>query len=528
MRFDQEGRIELENRLLLFADVLTYHNDNLRTGGNLNETALTPANVNAGSFGKLGEVAVDGAIYAQPLIKTRVAIPGRGIRDVVYVATEHDSVYAFDADTLAPVWHDSFINPSAGITPLPNGDVRTFDILPEIGITGTPVIDPATSTLFVVSKIKISSPTGIAYDQQLHALDLATGAEKFGGPVDIRATVRGTGKGSARGKLSFNPLWELQRTALLLSNGTVYVAFASHSDNGPYHGWVLGYDARTLHQTVAFNDTPNGSEGGIWMSGGGPAADSSGFIYVSTGNGTFRRRGLKGDFGDSVLKLTPGSLTVADYFTPSDQRIMQALDLDLGSGGLVVLPDQPGPNPHLVVAGNKDGKLYLIDRDQMGRYSSRVERIVQGLPHAVAAAFDTPAYFNGTLYYVGTMERTATSPGGGDVLRAFSLANGRIVPGSTSPVTYGYPGSTPSVSANASKSGIVWTLDNGGASRSAPAILRASDANNVRHELYNSTQAGPRDAAGPAVKFTVPTVANGKVYVGGNRQLTLYGLRTLS
>jgi hypothetical protein len=507
---------------MLAVDVLTYHNDNLRTGANLNETTLTPANVNVDSFGKLGQVAVDGQVYAQPLVKSNVVIPGQGTHNVVYVATEHDSVYAFDADTLAPLWHDSFINPAAGVTPEASADVGTTDINPEIGITSTPVIDPSTDTMYVVSTTKTTSPTGaVSFNQQLHALDLATGLEKLGGPVNLQASVRGVGKGSAHGKLTYQPKWQNQRSALLLDNGAVYIASASFSDHGPYHGWVLGYNAQTLQQTAAFVDTPNGSAGGIWMAGSGPAADAAGNIYLSTGNGTYHPVGLKGDFGDTVLKLrpVPGKLNVADYFTPSNQAKMQAKDLDLGSGGVVLLPDQPGAHPHLLVTGGKEGKLYVIDRDKMGR-NARKDRVVQEVPGAVPAVFDAAAYFNGTLYFVGTGTQSATNVNG-DVLKAFSLTNGLINPSpKVGSYLEGYPGSSPSVSANGSSDGIVWTLTKGATN----ATLRAYDAGNITHELYDSNQAGARDLSGPYVKFTVPTVVNGKVYTGGAGTLTLYGL----
>jgi len=509
-------------------DVLTSHNDNLRTGANLFETALTPATVNPAGFGKLGGVAVDGQIYTQPLVKTGVEVPGRGTRDVVFVATEHDSVYAFDADTLEPLWHDRFINPAAGVTPVANGDVGTQDLKPEIGITGTPVIDPVSGTLYVVSDAKYTAPTGqVAYNQQLHALDLATGAEKLGGPVNVQASVRGVGTGSVRGRLAFDPRWESQRAALLLSNGVVYVGYGSFADMGPYHGWLLGYDARTLRQTSAFNVTPNGLRGGIWMSGGGPSADLDGSIFVATGNGSFRPAGLRGDFSDSVLKLSPvpGRLNVADHFTPSNQRSLQARDLDLGSGGVLLLPDQPGPHPHLLVTGGKEGRLYLIDRDRMGRFARR-NRTVQEVAGAMHGTYGTPAYYNGTFFLAGTPPHTETNPGGGDSLTAFTLTNGRIDPNPrVAPVPFSYPGTSPSVSADGTTGGVLWALDNGAYANKGPAVLRSFDARDITRELFNSSRSGAGDQAGPAVKFATPTVANGKVYVGGNGTLSLYGLR---
>lgn len=528
--FAAEG-FELEPRLLAAVDVLTYHNDNARTGQNLAETILTPAAVGSSAFGKLGQVAVDGQVYAQPLVKTGVAIPGQGVHNVVYVATEHDSVYAFDADTLALLWHDSFINPAAGVTTVSSKDVNTTDLYPEVGVTSTPVIDPATGAIYVVSDVKTTSAAGKAvYLQQIHALDLATGAEKFGGPVNISASVRGKGAGSVRGLSTFDPHIENQRAALLLSNGTVYITWASFGDNGPYHGWVIGYDAGTLRRNSAFNLTPNGSRGGVWMSGGGLAADAAGSIYLASGNGTFRVNRLKGDFGDSVLKLNPGAgkLAVADYFTPGNQAKLQAKDLDLGSGGVLLVPDQTGAHPHLLVTAGKEGTIYVIDRDRMGKYS-RLDKTVATLPKALPSSFDTPAYFNGKIYYVGTGERTTPGGGGGDSLKAFTLNNGVINPTpAVAAGTFGYPGASPSVSANGAAGGVVWALDNGASATRGPAILRAYEAGDVTKTLYNSSLAGRGGQSGAAVKFAVPTVANGKVYVGGNGALTLYGLRTSS
>ena len=515
---------QLESRLLPSVDVLTYHNDNARLGANLAETVLTHANVNVATFGKIGQVAVDGQVYAQPLVKTNVAIARVGTRDVVYVATEHDSVYAFDAKTLAPIWHDSFINPAAGITPEQSTDPDTSDIYPEIGITSTPVIDAATSTMYVVSTVRIVTPgKAVGFAQQLHALDLATGAEKLGGPVSLTASVPGSGTGSVLGTITYQPKWQNQRSALLLSNGVIYIASASFSDHGPYHGWVLGYNAQTLRQTSAFVNTPQGAKGGIWMSGSGLAADDAGNLYFSSGNGTFRPQGLKGDFGDTVTKLrpTPGKLKVADYFTPSNQAKLAAKDLDLGSSGVVLLPDQPGAHPHLLVAGSKEGTFYLLNRDKLGGYASR-SKAVQEIHGTMPAVFDTPAYFNSKLYFVGTGAQSTTSIKG-DVLKAFSLAGGQV---NTKPAVgahlEGYPGASPSVSADRASNGIVWTLSQNNLLRAA--TLRAYNAGDITHELYDSLQGGTRDRPGPYVKFSVPTVANGQVFVGGAGTLTLFGI----
>jgi hypothetical protein len=516
----------LEPRLLLAAEVLTYHNDNLRTGANLNETILNPGNVNAVDFGKVGQVAVDGAVYAQPLYKASVAIPGQGTHNVVFVATENDSVYAFDADTLSLLWHDTFINPAIGITPVSSLDVKSDVIGPEIGITGTPVIDPATSTLYVVDTIKVIFGAKAFYFQQLQALDLATGAEKLGGPVNIEATVPGRGEGSFRGRVSFNPGIQLQRTGLLLDNGVVYFAFASYGDNGPYHGWIFGYSAQDLHQVAVFNATPNGSDGGIWMSGDGISADASHNLYAVTGNGTFDANQKGKDYGDSVFKFSAKSrLRPVDYFAPSNQKYLSSNDLDLGSGGILLLPDQPGLHPHLLLAEGKAGTLYLINRDNLGGLSRKQDRVVQEIPQANGGEFSTPAYFNGVVYMVNLAIAGISDGSGGGVLEAYQMINGILFPQPVlGGIGYGYPGSTPSISANGTADGIVWTLDNGGFSSFSPAVLRAYDAANITNELYDSTQAGARDQAGAAVKFTVPTVVNGKVYVGGFGTLTVYGL----
>jgi hypothetical protein len=511
---------------MMAADVLTYHNDNMRTGENLNETILTPANVNASSFGKVAQLPVDGQIYAQPLYKSNVFIPGKGVHNVVYVATEHDSVYAFDANNGTLLWKDSFINPAAGVTTVSPTDVGADNISPEVGITGTPVIDVATHAIYVVDKIKITAGSTTQFAQRLHALDLSTGAEQGGGPVTIRATVPGVGVGSVNGRISFNPLTQLQRSGLLLVNGVVYIAWASHGDVLPYQGWVIGYNARTLKQTAVFNAAPNGEAAGIWMSGGAPAADSNGNIFLSTGNGTFDANAGGKDYGDSVLKLSPQKkLAVTDYFTPSNQAFLQSQDLDLGSGGVLLLPDQPGARRHLLVtAGKQQSVVYVINRDSMGHFSSQNNRVAQILPTALFSSFGTPAYFQGTIYYVGSPGIVPNGPDQQDVLKAFRIFNGQLAPPTLGQFTYGYPGSTPSISAHGSANGIVWTLDNSGGFSSNPAIVRAYAASNVAHELYDSTQAGTRDQAGVGVTFAVPTVANGHVYVGGSGALTIYGL----
>ena len=502
-------------------NVLTYHNDNARTGQNLNETTLTLANVNTHTFGLLFSCAVDGQIYAQPLYVGGVAITNRGTHNVVFVVTEHDSVFAFDADNnsgsnAAPLWHVSFTNPAAGVTTVPSADVDSATISPEIGITSTPVIDPTNMTLYVEAKTKEVSRKATNYVHRLHALDLRSGAEKFGGPVVIHPVVAGRGIGNdGAGKVPFSDRWQLNRPALLLANGVVYVAFASHGDNGPYHGWVLGFNAQTLKPQGVFNSTPNGQLGGVWEGGDGPATDAEGNIYISTGNGTFD--GLTNrDFGDSYVKLTPSgtNLDLTDYFTPFNQESLALGDWDVGSAGLVVLPDAAGSaaNPHLLVGASKNGTIFLVDRDNLGGFNFMNDnQIVQSLLKAIGYCFDTPAYFNNTLYFICWL----------DTPKAFSMSSGLLgtAPSSVSSIVFPSPGATPSISANGTSNGIVWALQ-----YDSPAVLYAFNATNVALELYDSQQAGWRDALGAGVKFAVPTVANGKVYADTAASLSVFGV----
>jgi Immunoglobulin domain len=514
----------LSARAQPLVDVLEWHNDHARTGQNLQESKLTFSSVSSNTFGKLFSYPVDGFVYAQPLCLSGVTIPGRGVRNLVFVATEHDSVYAFDADDGQKdggswVWHVSFIDPSAGVTSVPTSDLGITEPS-ELGITGTPVIDRDSGTLYLVVHTKEVSGGVGTYPQRLHALDVVTGQEKFGGPVVINVTAPGSGSNTdGNGQVVFDTLYEFQRPGLMLLNGYVYAAFASGGDVGPYHGWVLGFEAQTLKCSRIFNDTPNGYEGGIWMSGAAPAADDQGNLYCMTGNGDFDAS--VSDFGDSFIKLTPAgpNVLVADYFAPYNQALLNSEDGDLGSGGPMLLPDAVGStnHPHLLVGCGKEGTIYLLDRDNMGHFhAGNDSQIVQSLPEVIAGTWSSPAYFNGWVYYQGV----------GDTLKAFAISNGAL---STAPVSqnsnsqWTYPGGTPSISAQGTNNAIVWLLQTDTFYQDAPAILHAYNATNLEQELYSSAQAGPRDQPGLAQKFSVPVIANGKVYVPSGFLLAVYG-----
>jgi hypothetical protein len=554
-------------------DVWTYHNDNARTGQMLDETILTPATVKA-KFGKLFSQNVDGFVFAQPLYLAGITVLGKGKHNVVFIATEHDSVYAFDADdangpNATPLWHASFINPPAGVTTVPanlpragENDVNSFDIIPEIGITGTPVIDVPEGTLYVIAKTKEltsdgppGAPQNVHFIHRLHALDVASGVEKFGGPAMIADTIHNAGKPpvfvsgprvvgtgesqDGRGNVAFDSLFQHQRAGLVLAGGIVYVPWASHGDTPPYHGWLTGFDAKTLKPAGVFNTTPNAATpilpgppagpdmahlagGAIWQSGGAPAADGLGSLFFLTGNGKFDPAEM--NFGDSVLRVSTagGALALADSFTPFDQANLQTVDLDLGSGGAIILPDQPppAPKPRLLVAAGKSSTIYVLDRDNLGKFNAVADnQIVQSLPHAIGGgSFGTPAYFNNHVYYHGQV----------DVLKSFEVKAGKLsaAPVSQGALVYPWPGATPSISANGTSGGIVWEVQTyrpfGGAGK--PAILRAYDATDLTVVLYGSDVNPARDKAGDAVKYAVPMVANGKVYVGTQTDVTAFGL----
>jgi len=553
------GEFVLEPRVLLSdVSVLQYRYDNSNTGQNLAETTLTPSNVNPSDFGKLYSYPVDGYVYAQPLYMANLAIPGEGTHNVVFVATEHDSVYALDGagnvgSSGTPLWHDSFINPAAGITTLSSNDVGTGDIVPEVGITATPVVDQATGALYVLTKTKNVEGGTEHIVQELHALNVATGAELFGGPVVVADTtvngggsytynsgpsVSGNGDGNVNGVITFNALTQNDRPALVLNNGVIYLSYASHGDNGPYHGWVLGYGAANLQLTAVFNTSPNGGLSGIWGAGQGLAVDSQGNMYFVTGNGTFDttldpKTGFpaSGDYGDSLVKIAvdPTSsptnpningwgLKVLDYFTPSDQQGLNDSDADFGSGGPLLFP-ATATGPQVVLACGKEGSIFVVDTDtgKMGEFSPSSNNVYQELPFAIGGVWGAPGYFNGTVYY---------GPAGGRIT-AFQLQSNNMLttsPTSYSPEGFGYPGPTPDISANGSAGGIVWGLDNTAYGSQGPAVLYAYDATNLGNEFYNSTDVASRDRAAGAVKFTAPTITNGRVYVGGEYALTIYGL----
>lgn len=502
--------------------VTTSQYNNARTGADLTEVVLTPKNVNSARFGKLFSLPVDGDIYAQPLFFPGVDIPGKGRHNVVFVATEHDSVFAFDADvpSASTLWQVSFLH--AGVTTVPEPDVRCPFIHPEVGITPTPVIDRDTGTLYVLARTKETQ--GVfrqgQYVQRLHALAMTTGVEKFGGPIEIKASVTGRGTGGSRGQVAFDPLRQLPRASLLLTHGQVYLTWASSCDVGPYHGWVMAYDARTLSQTAVLNTSPDAGESGVWQGDTGPAADVDGHVFVTTGNGQFDAAGGGRDYGDSVLKLTlgTGGLMVGDFFTPYDQEKLNTNDLDLGSGGPMLLPDEPGRHPQVLLAGGKEAFLYVVDRNRMGRYHAGDDsQVIQVLQVGSRGIYSAPAYWNHHVYILAA----------NDVIRDYAVNGGQL---SARPVAQGVtkfpdPGATPTISANGSRDGIVWVIrSRGWRSPDTPAVLYAYDATNVAHELYNSEQNTARDRAALCLRFNIPTVANGRVYLGAKKEVDVYGL----
>ncbi len=500
--------------------IATAQYDNARTGANLLETILTPQNVNVGQFGRIAFFPVDGDVYAQPLYVPKLEIPGRGSHNVVFIATEKDSVYAFDADATStePLWQVSFVDAKKYSSPVSNRDVFCPFIQPDVGITSTPVIDLSSKTLYALARTREAENGKWVFRQKLHALDLVTGAEKLGGPITIRASFQGDKSLFSKGVTEFDPLRENQRAALLLVNNNVFITWASSCDVGPYYGWVMSYDTRTLKQTGVLNVSPGAKESGIWQADAGPAADGSGNVYLITGNGKFTAASGGRDYGDSVLKiaLTPNGLAVRDYFTPADQEHLNDTDGDFGSGSPILLPDQPAPHSHLLLAAGKSAKLYELDRDNLGHFHAADDsNAVQVVP-AGAQSFGAPAYWNGHVFYFLM----------NDYLRDYALQNGRLSaqPVAKSNTNINDPG-TPAISANGAKNGIVWIVStkvwNG---PDQPAVLFAYDAADVSRELYNSTQNPTRDGAGYALRFTIPAIANGRVYVPPKRRIDVFGL----
>ncbi len=514
--------------------VLTQHNDNARTGQNLSETILNTSNVNTSQFGKLFSHPVTGQIYAQPLYVANVSIAG-GTHNVLIVATEEDMVYAYDADSntganAVPLWSANLA--PTGETALHSQlTIGCTDMQPYIGISSTPVIDSVSQTIYVEAKTTNGSGT---YFHRLHALSLLTGAEKSPGPVVITATVEGSGDGSQGGSITFDNLHQLNRPGLLLLNDAIYLAYASHCDYYPYHGWIFAYDEATLTRKSLLVTSPNGGFGGFWMAGSGVAADSNGYIYIASGNGDFNNMTSPLELGDTLMKLstTSENLSLFDYFTPSDQSCLATDDNDLGSGGVLLLPDQPGTYPHIMVQAGKEGMVYVVNRDQLTSNNSHYNgvdtcmstdpEIIEESP-SVGGMWSMPAYWNNNIYFWGSY----------DVLKSVPIVNGLpdFAELTSNSVNLDFPGATPSISSNGTTTGsaILWAIDSTQYGRPGPgpgpAVLHAFDATKISTELWNSSQAsGARDKAGNAVKFAVPTIANGKVYVGTSSEVDVYGL----
>jgi outer membrane protein assembly factor BamB len=500
------------------ADVVTYHNDLARTGQNLEETILTTDNVNSSSFGKRFTMRVDGVIDAEPLYLSRLSLPGQGTHNVLYAVTENDTVYAFDADLGTKLWQVSLLR--SGETP--SGDFGCGQIGPQIGITSTPVIDRSSGphgTIYVVAMSKTSSD----YFQRIHALDVTTGREQFGGPVTVTATYPGRGDNSQNGSVLFDPKQYAERQGLLLLNHVVYTGWTSHCDFRPYTGWLIGYDERTLAQTSVLNLTPNGHEGSIWQSGAGMASDGT-FIYFLDANGTFdtaldaRDFPQNGDFGQAFLKVSTQNnhLAVADYFEMHNGPSESNEDEDFGSGGALLLPkmvDSSGTARYLAIGAGKDSNIYIVDRTNLGKFHPTANQIYQQIDGALdGGMWAMPAFFGNSVYF---------GPVGNNLLE-FKLSQARLStePVSKSSTLFPYPGTIPSISADAGNNEIVWAIDHSDPND----VLHAYDGSNLQKELYNSAQAGIRDRFGQASHFGTPMIANGKVYVGTTTDVTVFGL----
>ena len=501
-------------------DIITYHYDNLRTGQNTNETILTTANVNQTKFGKLGSFTVDGQVDAQPLYLSNLLIPNKGTRNVLYIVTEHDTVFAFDADSVSGststlLWSASML--ASGETS--SDDRGCSQVTPEIGITSTPVIDRTRNAIYLIA---VSKTSGGNYVHRIHALNLATGAELFGGPTVITATYPGSGANSSNGNVVFDPKQYNERPGLLQLGATIYTTWGSHCDAGAYTSWVMAYSADTLQQTSVLNLVPNGGDGGIWMSGAAPAADASGNIYFIVGNGDFGTTLNANGFpanancGNCFVKISSAaSLSLLDYFTPLNTVSESSSDTDFGSGGPLLLPDMTDSNGgtrHLAIGSGKDANIYVVDRDNMGKFNGSQDNIYQQINGQLAGGmWAKPSYFNGTVYYGAV----------GDAIKAFPISAAKLAtaPSSQTSHTFAYPGATPSISANGTSNGIVWTVENGGT-----AVLHAYDATNLANELYNSNQAANGRDQFAGNKFITAVVTNGKVYVGSKGSVAVFGL----
>ena len=492
--------------------IATYRADSARSGVNANETALTPANVNTSSFGKLFTATIpDGTIKvtAQPLYLSNVSVAGQGTHNVVYVATNTDKIHAFDAEgsPTTPLWTADLSN---GGKVIPCADLSACYIAQYIGIVSTPVIDPSTGTLYALAQTEENG----AIIQRLHAIDVTSGSEKFGGPKVIQASVAGTGTGSSGGTIVFQSRIQNQRTSLLLANGRVYVAFGSYGDRDVYHGWVMAYDAATLAQVAVWNTTPDGDEGGVWAPGN-LAADSSGNIYVTVGNGASTAQNGGKDYGDAVVKLD-ASLRVLDFFMPPNVKDLNDLDLDLNGGGFVLSPS------NIMIGGGKDGTVYVIDGNHLGGWSSTASNVIQSLPGAVGGSgcntegciYSVPTLWNGKLFYIGQ----------DDVFKAFNYNGTLSGPATNSARTYSLRGAPTFVSSSGTSNGIVWAVfvDQPNGYR---MTLYAYDAANPGTVLWNSDQVSS-DNLSKGTLFMAPIVANGKVYVAGQGQLTAFGLKS--
>ena len=490
--------------------VATWGYGNSRNTVNPQEYKLTPTNVKTTTFGKKFAYSVDGYIYGQPLFVPSLSING-GTHNVIYVATENNSVYAFDADGGGLLWKGSL-----GLVPSACADWNACGVAPTVGITATPVIDLNLQTIYVEAKGRTPDITG-AYVHRLYAMSILDGSQRAGSPVDITASVAGTGYDNVGGIVTFNPKRAFCRAALLEAGGVIYMAFATTGDTDPYHGWILGYNASTLAQVVVFNDTKNGKRGGIWLSGAGLASDSAGLIYGASGNGSWS--GFN-NWGETYMKLQPsgGTLRMVDYFTPFNNSTLDAQDWDLGSGLATLLPTFSGTFPHIMIGAGKEGRIYVVNRDNMGKHSTNGtdSQIIQSIPLAVGGAstprnFSTPPYWNGSVFFAAN----------GDAVKQFKLSTstGKLAttPFAKGPEVYDFPGGQPVVSANAVGSGILWVIQHSG-------VLRAYDATNVSREFYNSAQNSTRDSLGTPTKFAPVLVVNGNVYVGTHTQLLVYGL----